>query len=131
MVASQVSLLSVLDAPRLLLVEGEQQRSIALEKFPFAIGRKTGNDLVLADPRVSREHASIIQERGACYVVDRGSRHGTFVNGEKVDRRRLGRNDRLEFGSQGGPHLIFSPDRPTSSTAREFLSQAAPRPANR
>lgn len=129
MAASPMSVLSVTETPLLLLVEGDQQRSIALEKFPFAIGRKAGNDLVLTDPRVSREHANIILERGAYYVVDRGSRHGTFVNGERVERRHLGRNDRLEFGSQGTVHVIFSPDRPSSSTAREFLSQAVARPA--
>jgi serine phosphatase RsbU (regulator of sigma subunit) len=129
MAASQISVLSVAEMPLLLLVEGDQQRSIALETFPFAIGRKTGNDLVLTDPRVSREHANIIQEHGAYYVVDRGSRHGTFVNGERVERRRLGRNDRLEFGSQGTVYAVFSPDRPPSSTARDFLSQAVGRTA--
>ena len=52
---------------------------------------------MIADPRVSREHASIVAENGEFFVVDLGSKHGTFVNGEKVDRHKLQRNDRLEF----------------------------------
>jgi serine phosphatase RsbU (regulator of sigma subunit) len=80
-------------------------------------------DLVIPDPRVSREHASIISENGEFFVVDQGSKHGTFVNGERVDRRKLQRNDRLEFGARDVAYLIFHPLHATSNTAREFLSQ--------
>jgi serine phosphatase RsbU (regulator of sigma subunit) len=80
-------------------------------------------DLVIPDPRVSREHAHIVAENGEFFVVDQGSKHGTFVNGERVDRRKLARNDRLEFGARDIAYLIFHPLHATSNTAREFLSQ--------
>jgi hypothetical protein len=40
-----------------------------------------------------------------------------------VDRRKLQRNDRLEFGARDFAYLIFHPLHTTSNTAREFLSQ--------
>jgi len=107
----------------LVVVEGSDRRSLVLDHFPFTIGRRTDRDLVMADPRVSREHAHFIRESDGTYIIDQGSRHGTFVNGERVNRRKLGRNDRVEFGVQGGAYIIFSPDRSPSSAAQQFLSQ--------
>jgi serine phosphatase RsbU (regulator of sigma subunit) len=107
----------------LVVVEGTDRRTIVLDHFPFTIGRRTDRDLVMADPRVSREHAQFSREADGTYLIDQGSRHGTFVNGERVNRRKLGRNDHIEFGVQGGAYVLFSPDRSPSSAAQQFLSQ--------
>ena len=64
--------------PVLLFVHGGEQKTVSLEKTPFSIGRKTDRDLVIPDSRVSREHALIVAENGEYYVVDQGSRSGTF-----------------------------------------------------
>jgi serine phosphatase RsbU (regulator of sigma subunit) len=109
--------------PSLIYVQGNEQRSIVLNRTPFSVGRKVDKDLVIPDPRVSRDHAMIVAESGDFYVVDQGSKHGTFVNGERVQRQRLQRNDRLEFGVREVAYVIFSPQHATSNTAREFLSQ--------
>ena len=110
-------------SPSLVLVQGSEQRTIALVHSPFSVGRKVDKDLVITDPRVSRDHAQIVSENGAFWVVDQGSKHGTFVNGLRVDKRQLERNDRLEFGVRDGIYVLFNPAHPGSSTAREFLSQ--------
>jgi sigma-B regulation protein RsbU (phosphoserine phosphatase) len=107
----------------LVVVEGSDRRTLVLDHFPFTVGRRTDRDLVMADPRVSREHAHFIREPDGTYLIDQGSRHGTFVNGERVNRRKLGRNDRVEFGVQGAAYVVFSPDRSPSSAAQQFLSQ--------
>jgi serine phosphatase RsbU (regulator of sigma subunit) len=107
----------------LVVVEGTDRRTLVLDHFPFTIGRRTDRDLVMADPRVSREHAQFIREADGTYIVDQGSRHGTYVNGERVNRRRLGRNYRVEFGVLGAAYVLFSPDRSPSSAAQQFLSQ--------
>jgi phosphoserine phosphatase RsbU/P len=107
----------------LVVVEGSDRRTLVLEHFPFTVGRRTDRDLVMADPRVSREHAQFIRETDGTYIVDQSSRHGTFVNGERVNRRKLARNDRVEFGIQGAAYTLFSPDRSPSSAAQQFLSQ--------
>ena len=107
----------------LVVVEGTDRRTLVLEHFPFTVGRRTDRDLVMADPRVSREHAQFVREPDGTYIVDQSSRHGTFVNGERVDRRKLARNDRVEFGVQGAAYALFSPDKSPSSAAQQFLSQ--------
>ncbi len=76
-----------------------KRREIALEKFPFTMGRLGDNDLLLRDSRVSRHHAQIVHEDGHLTLVDLGSRHGTFVNSKKIERHRLVQDDRIEFGT--------------------------------
>jgi sigma-B regulation protein RsbU (phosphoserine phosphatase) len=107
----------------LVVVEGTDRRTLVLDHFPFTIGRRTDRDLVMADPRVSREHAQFERDNEGTHIIDHGSRHGTFVNGERVNRRKLARNDRVEFGVQGAAYVLFSPDRSPSSAAQQFLSQ--------
>ena len=109
--------------PELVFVQESEQRSITLDHTPFTIGRKTDRDLIIADPRVSRDHASILSEGGDYVVADMGSKHGTFVNGEKIERHKLNPNDRVEFGARGGPCIVFNPTAASTSSAREFLSQ--------
>ncbi len=107
----------------LVVVEGTDRRTIVLDHYPFTIGRRTDRDLVMADPRVSREHAQFVREPDGVYIVDQASRHGTYVNAERINRRKLARNDHIEFGLQGGAHVLFSPDRSPTSAAQQFLSQ--------
>jgi serine phosphatase RsbU (regulator of sigma subunit) len=109
--------------PSLIYVQGNEQRSIIMNRTPISVGRKVDKDLVIPDPRVSRDHALIVAENGDFFVVDQGSKHGTYVNGERVQRQRLQRNDRVEFGVRDVAYVIFSPQHATSNTAREFLSQ--------
>jgi len=109
--------------PALVLVTGNEQKNIVLNRSPFSVGRKVDKDLVIADPRVSRDHALIVLEEDGFFLVDQGSKHGTFVNGERIQRQKLERNDRLEFGARDSAYAIFNPAHSTSNTAREFLSQ--------
>ena len=109
--------------PEIVFVQGGEQRNLKLDRSPFTIGRKTDKDLVIADPRISRDHAEIQVQGDEFLLVDVGSRHGTYVNGAKVERQKLQPNDRVEFGARGGPYLVFAPTSATTSTAREFLSQ--------
>jgi phosphoserine phosphatase RsbU/P len=109
--------------PALVFVQGSEQKNIVLNRTPFTVGRKVDKDLVIADPRVSRDHAQIMQEGLEFFLVDLGSKHGTFVNGERVQRQKLERGDRLEFGARDSAYVLFNPANKTSNTAREFLSQ--------
>jgi phosphoserine phosphatase RsbU/P len=109
--------------PALVFVQGSEQKDIILNRMPFTVGRKVDKDLVIADPRVSRDHAQILQEGQDFFLVDLGSKHGTFVNGERIQRQKLDRGDRLEFGARDSAYLLFNPANKSSNTAREFLSQ--------
>src|SRR5438067_4928545 len=92
--------------PYLIFVEGEQQRHIPLQKVPFTIGRRPEKDLIIADARVSRDHAEIILIDGEYCIVDQRSKHGTFVNGEQVHRHKLSNRDRIYFGSQEHSYVV-------------------------
>ena len=109
--------------PALVVVQGSEQKNVVLNRSPFNVGRKVDKDLVIADPRVSRDHAQIISEGQDFFLVDLGSKHGTFVNGERIQRQKLERGDRLEFGARDSAYVLFNPAHATSNTAREFLSQ--------
>jgi serine phosphatase RsbU (regulator of sigma subunit) len=114
-------------APILVVVEGTAQRTMSLDTTPFTVGRNKENHLVISDGHVSRIHASVVLENGQYFLVDNGSRHGTFVNGERVTRHQLKGGDQLFFGAlRGGAYVIFDPDSAARSTAaHDFLSQIA------
>jgi pSer/pThr/pTyr-binding forkhead associated (FHA) protein len=96
---------------------------LSVTRYPFRIGRATegsdspvveSNNLSIRDRRpyhVSRSHAAIdLGEGGGLVVVDRGSRLGTVVNGQRIGRGRpaqqapLTRGDNvLVLGSRGSP----------------------------
>jgi len=48
------------------------------------IGREVGNNVVLKDGKISKEHATIIWENGRFVINDLDSTNGTFVNDERI-----------------------------------------------
>lgn len=71
--------------PRLVVRESSgTEREVEISHTPFTMGRQSDNDLVLFDNRISRRHACVVLDGDSYVLQDEGSRHGTFVNGEKV-----------------------------------------------
>jgi serine phosphatase RsbU (regulator of sigma subunit) len=84
------------------------QREIEISRTPFTLGRQGDNDLVLLDTRISRRHARIVRDSEGYLLEDAGSRHGTFVNGEKVtESRRLKSGDQISLGVTDSYALAF------------------------
>ena len=65
----------------------------------YIAGRSSEADVVLEDDAVSRKHARFFTSRGRTWLRDLGSRNGTKVNGESVDRYCLRNGDRVAIGS--------------------------------
>ena len=63
------------------------------------IGRGGGNALDLKDPGVSVDQCRFAVVGDGVVVHDIGSRNGTFVNGDKVEKRKLANCDIVAFGS--------------------------------
>jgi pSer/pThr/pTyr-binding forkhead associated (FHA) protein len=63
----------------------------------LTIGGAVGNNLVVADPRVSRSHAVIRSEKGRVMLVDLRSANGTKVNGRAVSSVALQDGDRIRL----------------------------------
>lgn len=66
----------------------------------WTVGRSDDNNFVLSDRWISRNHAMLqCTETGDFYLIDLGSRNGSFVNGRRVSIPVTLRNgDRLTFG---------------------------------
>ena len=90
-----------------MLIDGSHETQTAIGHSPYTVGRMPGSDLLLEHPYVSRRHAEIVFQDGEFVIVDQGSRHGTYVNGKKIDRQKLEINDAVHFGSIEGPLLRF------------------------
>lgn len=62
------------------------------------LGRSTGADFIVEAPLVSRIHCRLTAGANELEVRDLDSTNGTFVNGERVERRTLKTGDRLGVG---------------------------------
>lgn len=79
----------------------------------LSIGRSDSNDVVLASPQVSRQHAKLNRIGDKIYVQDLGSANGTFVNGERISTEAVGLQplDELAFAD-----LLFAVNYEDNST---------------
>jgi hypothetical protein len=98
-------------------------QQVVLDHSPFTIGRREDNDLCVSEPHVSRVQARIIRQQDGWHIEDRSSSSGTFVNGERITRRKLEANDKIEFGVGYLPRLRFVA--PRAPEAHEFMTQFA------
>ena len=73
----------------------------------FSIGRSSNNDLVLVQMNVSRTHAEVTVDCGEFWMRDLGSKHGTFLNGNRIEKAKLSPGDRIQVGGLQGQGLTF------------------------
>ncbi|MGA7920830.1 MAG: SpoIIE family protein phosphatase [Candidatus Acidiferrales bacterium] len=117
-------------APRLVVIEPNGvRREVSIGNTPFRIGRQAGNELTLRDSRISRQQAQILAINGTFVLEDMGSRHGTFVNGEKALRHELQPNDRIDFGMADSYKLQFIGEGATIEELVERVEAPAPQHA--
>lgn len=73
-------------------------RAFLVDKPQVRLGKAEGNDIVLSDETVSREHCVLeLTPKGVC-VRDMGSRNGTRVNGVVVMEALLAAGAQLTTG---------------------------------
>jgi sigma-B regulation protein RsbU (phosphoserine phosphatase) len=92
-------------------------RFLPLDKPVFSIGRKAENDLQLLSDTVSRQHAEIVYENDTFYLVDVGSKRGTYVNDQRIERCALHHQDRLRIGGDDEQQIIFLDDSVENASA--------------
>lgn len=90
-----------------LIIEGVKVHP--LNESVVNIGRRLENQLVIDDPRVSRNHAQLRAIKGRFVLFDLNSTGGTFVNGQRTSQTVLYPGDVI---SLAGVALIFGQDNP-------------------
>ena len=93
--------------PQLQVTDSLGRRVVLLDKAIFAIGRRSTSDLRVVSTDVSRDHAEIVRIDGQLVVRDKGSRFGTFVNGEPVTERVIEHGDHIRLGSADVVELVL------------------------
>jgi hypothetical protein len=53
----------------------------------FSVGRVDGNDMIMPDYAISKQHAVLEIKRGNYTIMDGGSTNGTMVNGKRLDKK--------------------------------------------
>src|SRR2546426_11780323 len=88
------------------------------------IGRADGNNLVVRDPKVSREHAVIhVQRDGTFVLIDLGSSNGTHLNGVRVVLpARVRAGDVVELGSSS-LRVVETADRVAASPEEAMVGE--------
>ena len=95
--------------PHLLVRDAAgNEREVEIVRTPFTLGRQSDNDLVLLDSRISRHHAKIIQNDQGYAIEDLGSKHGTYVNSERVTSSSLKTGDQISLGDVDSYQLAFA-----------------------
>lgn len=83
--------------------------SFVLHQDVTTIGRTTGNDVLILDGAVSRNHARLIFHNGKWSIEDAGSSNGTLVNGQKIKRPRvLKTGDQIQVGDEWATFEVIS-----------------------
>jgi pSer/pThr/pTyr-binding forkhead associated (FHA) protein len=105
--------------------EGVVEQTVQLSKERITFGRHRHNDVVLAHPAVSGEHAVITTILDDSFLEDLNSTNGTFVNGHRIGKHFLQNKDVIKMAKY---HLEFIQDgiRPLAAAAAAAAPSAQP-----
>ena len=120
--------------PRLLVTDALGRRQVPIDKAIITMGRRTESDVRVSGAGVSRHHAEIVADNGACRLRDCASKFGTYVNGVKAtDEKVLAHGDHIRLGESEDTEIVFliddsdddSQERSALSAATELRHMAA------
>lgn len=83
---------------KLILTQGDLDEKIFPVRENTSIGRSPSNDVMLKEPKVSRQHAAINKYNEHYIIIDLKSSNGVYVNGVKVDECVLHLGDEISIG---------------------------------
>ena len=95
---------------KLTVLGGSQDGlDVTIAHLPLVLGREGDRQLPVIDRWASRNHCELSIDHGRLFLRDLASKHGTFVNGERIDRRELHVGDRHARALRvvGALHLLL------------------------
>ena len=108
------------EKPRIVLHESQGAKQIPLiNAYSWTLGRGSENDIPLSDKCASRNHAMFqLVGEDSCFLIDLGSRNGSFVNGRRVTIPvSLKNGDRITLGETNldfyCPEITTAPEHST------------------
>jgi|GEM_PF-2757668 len=107
-----------------LTLDTADRTSFPLYEPEYVIGRDAANPIHIPDGSVSSVHARVFQGSGGYIIEDLKSRNGTYVNGERVERKLLQENDKIRLGKVLLTYNVAAEMRPAMATMFE-----TPRPS--
>lgn len=81
-----------------------------LSGLRLTVGRDPRCEIVIASPRVSREHAAILVDGETVLVTDLNSSNGTFFNDERVMKHVVSDGDVVQFGNEKVTFFLTDPN---------------------
>lgn len=110
--------------PRLVVTDAGGRRQILIDKPLITMGRRSESDVRVTGVGVSRHHAEIVADNGACRLRDCDSKFGTFVNGARTKEHELADGDRIRLGDADESDIVFVTGDEEASRERSAMSAA-------
>ena len=76
----------------------------------FSVGRVDGNDMIMPDYAISKQHAIIEIKRDNLLLRDGGSTNGTMINGKRVDKKPAQLRDKDVVAFARYEFTFFTPE---------------------
>jgi S-DNA-T family DNA segregation ATPase FtsK/SpoIIIE len=115
-------------SPLMLLVHSGPAAGmiVPLQRGTYRIGR-SGTEIVIADPAMSREHARLEVSQTAVGLVDLGSVNGTLVDGRKIKHATVSTDSLISCGNST-LSLFFGPEPSASDRNLEAAGASVAEP---
>ena len=75
------------------------QREVVFDKSTLSIGSISGNDLVISDTTLSRNHCRILQKKNNYTLLDLDSTNGTYINGIRIKEAFINSGCSIQLGN--------------------------------
>ncbi|MDP3233531.1 MAG: FHA domain-containing protein [Myxococcales bacterium] len=85
---------------RTIWIQRDGHDTLELSGMRLSVGRDPKCEIVIASPRVSREHAAILVDADTVLITDLNSSNGTFFNGERIMKHTVNDGDVVQFGNE-------------------------------
>jgi len=83
------------------------QRLVLIDKESLSIGRTPDNDIIFTHQCVSRSHAYIERVGDNVFLIDKKSKHGTYVNKVKISKHTLKDKDVIHLGLVRETEMVY------------------------